>query len=60
MKGAHVPDLEENRRLLGTVQQPGPLHQTVERLGNFLIRHNLAKITASGTDLFYPQIVESQ
>ncbi len=60
LKGAHIPDLEENRQLLGTVQQPGPLHQTVTRLGNFLVRHGLARSTASGPDLFHPEIVESQ
>jgi len=60
LKGAHIPDLEENRRLLGTVDQPGPLHQTVERLGNFLVRHNLAKTPASGPDLFHPEIVEPE
>jgi len=59
LKGAHIPDLEENRQLLGTVSQPGPLHQTVDRLGNFLVRHELAKTPASGSDLFHPEIVES-
>ena len=59
LKGAHIPDLEENRQLLGTARQPGPLHQTVDRLGNFLVRHELAKTPATGSDLFHPEIVES-
>lgn len=59
LTGAHIPDLKENRRLLGTAQQPGPLHQTVDRLGNFLVRHDLTKMPASGSDLFHPEIVES-
>jgi NitT/TauT family transport system substrate-binding protein len=57
--GAHVPDLAENRQLLGTAEHPGPIHQTVDRLGLFLVRHGLAKSTASGTDLFHPEFVES-
>ncbi len=59
LNGAHIPDLPENRQLLGTAEQPGPIHQTVDRLGRFLVRHNLARSTASGTDLFHPEFVES-
>ena len=60
MGGVHIPDLEENRDLLGTVRQPGPLQRTVERLGSFLVRHNLAKTAVSGTDLFHPELVASE
>jgi len=59
IKGAHIPDLAENRQLFGSAQQPGPLHRSVSRLASFLIRHGLAKSTASAGDLFHPEIVDS-
>ncbi len=60
MSGTHIPDLEENRQLLGTVRQPGPLQRTVERLGGFLVRHNLSKTAVSGGTLFHPEIVGTE
>jgi NitT/TauT family transport system substrate-binding protein len=59
LKGAHIPDQAENRQLFGSEQQPGPLHRSVSRLASFLIRHGLAKSTASAGDLFHPEIVDS-
>jgi NitT/TauT family transport system substrate-binding protein len=59
LKGAHIPDLAENRALFGTAQEPGPLHRSVSRLASFLIRHGLAKSTFSAGDLFHTEIVES-
>lgn len=58
-RGAHIPDLEENRRLLGSAGSPGSLHQVADRLGEFLIRHGLAKRTASGSELLHPELVDS-
>jgi len=58
LQGAHIPDLEENRQLMGTSRNPGPLFQTAARLGDFLVRHNLAKRPA-GTDLLHPDLLDS-
>lgn len=59
LSGAHLPDLEENRRLLGTAQAPGPIYQTADRLGAFLMRHGLAKQATAAADLFHPELVDS-
>jgi NitT/TauT family transport system substrate-binding protein len=59
LKGAHIPDLRENKELLGTAQTPGTLHQTADRIGQFLVRHGLAEKVGSGSDLFHPEIVGS-
>lgn len=59
LRGAHIPDLAENRRLLGSAGTPGSLHEVAARLGGFLQRHGLAKRTASGSDLFHPELIDS-
>jgi len=57
--GAHIPDLEENRRLIGSPGAPGPLHGTAARLGEFLVRRGLARRTVSGADLLDHALLES-
>lgn len=59
LRGAHIPDLEENRRLMGSSGTPGPLHQTAARLGEFLVRRGLARKTASGAELLHHALIES-
>jgi NitT/TauT family transport system substrate-binding protein len=58
-RGVHIPDLEENRRLLGSPGTPGSLHEVAARLGAFLRDHGLAKRTATGADLFHPEPLDS-
>ena len=59
LEGAHVPDLAENRQLMGSSSAPGRLHQTATRLGEFLVRHGLTRKAVSGTDLIRPELIES-
>lgn len=59
LRGAHVPDLRENRQLMGSATAPGPLYQTADKLGRFLVQRRLAKRTASGADILHPEIVGS-
>ena len=59
IRGARIPDLEENRRLLGSQGAPGSLHEVADRLGEFLRRHGLAKRTASGSELLHPELIDS-
>jgi NitT/TauT family transport system substrate-binding protein len=59
LRGIHLLDLEENLALMGTTQAPGPLHLTAARLGEFLVRHGMAKKTASAADLLHPEILGS-
>jgi NitT/TauT family transport system substrate-binding protein len=58
LQGAHIPDLQENRQLMGTSGRPGPLFQTAGRLGDFLARHQLTKRPA-GADLLHPDLLDS-
>jgi NitT/TauT family transport system substrate-binding protein len=58
-RGARIPDLEENRRLLGSRGAPGSLHEVAGRLGEFLRRHGLAKRTASGSELLHTELIDS-
>lgn len=57
LRGAHVPDLKENRQLMGTSQAPGPLFQTADRMGRFLVQRGLAKKAASGAEVLHPEIL---
>lgn len=59
LQGAHVPDLSENRQLLGSSAAPGKLHETAARLAEFLVRHGLTRRAVSGTDLIRPELIES-
>jgi NitT/TauT family transport system substrate-binding protein len=54
LEGAHIPDLEENRRLLGSPDAPGTLHATAERIGEFLVRRGLARRIAAPAEVFQP------
>ncbi len=59
LQGAHVPDLNENRALLGSARLPGRLHEVAGRLGEFLVRRGLTKNTAPAADLIRPDFVDS-
>jgi NitT/TauT family transport system substrate-binding protein len=59
LRGIHILGLEENLELMGTAQAPGPLHETAARLGEFLVRHGMAKRTAAAADLLHPEILGS-
>ena len=59
LQGAHVPDLRENRELLGSTRAPGRLHETAARLAEFLVRHGLTRKAVSGPDLIRPDLIES-
>ncbi len=59
LQGARVPDLSENRGLLGSGHLPGRLHETAGRLGEFLVRRGLTKKTASPSRLIRPEFVDS-
>jgi len=59
LEGAHIPDLEENRRLLGSPGAPGTLHATAERLGEFLVRRGLARRVAAPSEVFHTELVGS-
>jgi NitT/TauT family transport system substrate-binding protein len=51
VQGARIPDLAENRALLGSASSPGPLHVTADRLAEFLVRHRLTGRALSGPEL---------
>ena len=51
LQGAHIPDLAENRALLGSAGAPGRLHDTADRLAKFLVRRGLTRKAASGPEL---------
>ncbi len=59
LQGARVPDLDENRVLLGSGHIPGRLHEVAGRLGGFLVRRGLTKKTAPAGDLIRPEFVGS-
>ena len=59
LQGIHILDLEENLAMMGTATTPGPLHGTAARVGQFLMRHGMAKRTASAADLLRPEILGS-
>jgi NitT/TauT family transport system substrate-binding protein len=59
LNGAHIPDLAENKVLLGPATTRGSLHQAADRLGSFLLKHGLTRRVATGAELFYPRIIES-
>ena len=59
LRGAHIPDLQENRHLMGTSQQPGPLYQTADRMARFLVQRGLAKKAASGSQVLHPEVLGS-
>jgi len=58
LQGAHVPDLNENRDLLGSARHPGRLHKVARRLGGFLVRRRLTKKTTPVPDLIRPEFVD--
>ena len=59
LRGAHIPDLQENLALLGTREAPGSLHAIGARLGTFLLSHKLANEVASPAEIFHPELLGS-
>ena len=59
LQGAHVPDLAENRELLGSGHLSGRLHEVAGRLGEFLVRRGMTKRTTSPSSLIRPEFVHS-
>ncbi len=51
LQGARIPDLAENRDLLGCCGSGGRLHETAARLAEFLVRRGLTRKAASGAEL---------
>jgi len=58
LSGSHLPDRNENLRLLGTSMTPGLLSGTADRLGRFLLRHNLARRPATGAEVLSAAALE--
>jgi NitT/TauT family transport system substrate-binding protein len=59
LQGAHIPDREENRELLGNGSTEGRLHEKAARLAEFLVRRGLTRKAASGTDLIRAEFLDS-
>ncbi len=59
LQGARVPDLAENRDLLGRDRSGGRLHQTAARLAEFLVRRGLTRKAASGDDLIRADFLDA-
>jgi len=58
LSGSHLPDRNENLRMLGTSMTPGLLSETADRLGLFLVRHNLARRPATGAEVLSAAALE--
>ena len=59
LQGARIPDLAENRDLLGRDRSVGRLHQTAARLAEFLVRRGLTRKAASGDDLIRADFLDT-
>ena len=59
LQGARIPDLAENRDLLGRDRSGGRLHQTAARLAEFLVRRGLTRKAASGDDLIRADFLDA-
>ena len=59
LRGIHILDLQENLAMMGTSAAPGPLHGTAAHVGEFLMRHGMAKRIATAADLLRPEILGS-
>ena len=58
LSGSHLPDRNENLRLLGTSMTPGSLSDTADRLGRFLVRQGLARRAAPGHEVLSAAALE--
>jgi NitT/TauT family transport system substrate-binding protein len=58
LSGSHLPDRVENLRLVGTSMTPGSLSATADRLGEFLVRHGLARRPATGPEVLSAAALE--
>ena len=59
LRGARIPDLAENRVLLGSASSQGRLHDTATRLAEFLVRHKLTGKAASGAELIRADFLDA-
>ncbi|HKB08078.1 MAG TPA: ABC transporter substrate-binding protein [Candidatus Polarisedimenticolia bacterium] len=59
LQGARIPDLSENRALLGRGPSPGTLHATSDRLAEFLLRHRLTGKALSGPELIRSDLLDA-
>lgn len=59
LQGARIPDLAENRDLLGRDRSGGRLHQTAARLAEFLVRRGLTRKATSGDDLIRADFLDA-
>jgi NitT/TauT family transport system substrate-binding protein len=59
LQGARIPDLSENRALLGRGRSPGTLHATSDRLAEFLVRHRLTGKALSGPELIRGDLLDA-
>jgi NitT/TauT family transport system substrate-binding protein len=57
LQGARIPDLAENRALLGSRGTPGRLHDTTARLAEFLMRRGLTRKSPTGAELITPDLL---
>jgi NitT/TauT family transport system substrate-binding protein len=60
LQGARIPDLAENRDLLGRSGSGGRLHQTAARLAEFLVRRGLTRKAATGEDLIRADFLDGR
>ena len=59
LKGARIPDLAENRALLGRTGSPGRLHDTAARLAEFLVRRQLTTRAVPGPELIRADVLDA-
>ena len=59
LEGARIPDLAENRALLGSLGSPGRLHDTAARLAEFLVRRQLTTRAVSGPELIRSDVLDA-
>ena len=59
LQGARIPDLAENRDLLGCGGSAGRVHETAARLAEFLVRRGLTRKAASGDDLIRADFLDA-
>ena len=59
LQGARIPDVAENRDLLGSAGSPGKLHDTAGRLAEFLVRRGLTRKATPGCDLIMSDLLSA-
>jgi len=59
LRGARIPDLAENRALLGGAGSQGRLHGTADRLAEFLVRRKLTRKAVPGAELIRADLLDA-